>query len=97
MDPTVARIVLIVGRNQRELYTQMRERYGSVARVIRDRRYGERRRQGLPVGPDRPCRTRRGRERWTAEVLRRWEVLGYRLLYRPEGVQQAAAEKRSVE
>jgi len=89
------RIVLIVARNQRELYSRMLERYGSVARVILDRRYGERRRRALPVGLERRRRTRR--ERWTAEVLRRWEVVGYRLLYRPEGVQEDVTEKRPRE
>jgi len=95
MDPTVARIVLIVGRHQQDLYTQMHERYGNVARVIRDRRYGDRRGQVLPVGLERRRRTRR--EPWTAEVLRRWEVLGYRLLYRAEGVQADVTEKRPLE
>src|SRR5262249_59804720 len=74
MDPTVARIVLIVGRNQRELYTQMRERYGSVARVILDRRYGERRRQVLPVGLERRRRTRQANQSTHLLVIRRGEA-----------------------
>jgi hypothetical protein len=81
----VKRIILIVRRDERELCARMSERYGDVAVVILDRRRSERRRQRLPVEGDRRRRIRR--QPWTAEALRHWGRLGYRLLYRAEGVQ----------
>jgi hypothetical protein len=85
MSRAVKRIILIVRRDERELYARMSERYGDVAVVILDRRRSERRRQRLPTDRDRRRRIRR--QPWTTEALRHWSRLGYRLLYRGEGVQ----------
>lgn len=79
------RIILIVRRNERELYARMSERYRDVAVVILDRRVSDRRRQRLPVERDRRRRIRR--QPWTAEALLHWGRLGYRLLYRGEDAQ----------
>jgi hypothetical protein len=91
MSPAAQRIVLIVRRDQPELYARMRGRYGDVALVILDRRHPERRGQRLAVERDR----RRGdrRQPWTAETLKRWSLLGYRLLYRAEGAQMDPTTK----
>ena len=85
MSRPVLRIILIVRRDQSELYDLLREQYRDVARVILDRRHSERRRQCLAVERDRRRRDRR--QRWTAESLQHWSRLGYRLLYRAEGAQ----------
>jgi hypothetical protein len=85
MSRAAKRIILVVRRNQPDLYGLMRERYHDVALVILDRRRSERRRQRLPMDRDRRRRIRR--QPWTAEALRHWSRLGYRLLYRAEGVQ----------
>jgi hypothetical protein len=85
MSPPVQRIILVVRRDKPELYALMRERYRDVARVILDRRHSERRRQRLAVEQDRRRRNRR--QSWSTEALKRWSLLGYRLLYRAEGAQ----------
>jgi hypothetical protein len=85
MSRAAKRIILVVRRNQPDLYDLMRERYHDVALVILDRRHSERRRQRLTVERDRRHRDRR--QRWTAEAVRHWDRLGYRLLYRAEGAQ----------
>jgi hypothetical protein len=86
MSQATKRIILVVRRNQPELYGLMRERYHDVALVILDRRLSERRRQRLTVERDRRRRDRR--QRWTAEAVRDWDRLGYRLLYRADGAQR---------
>jgi hypothetical protein len=85
MSRAVKRIILIVRRDERELYARMTERYRDVAVVILDRRHSERRRQRLPVERDRRVQTRR--QPWTAEALRHWGHLGYRLFYRAGGAE----------
>jgi hypothetical protein len=85
MSRDVKRIIVIVRRDERELYARMSERYRDVAVVILDRRHSERRRQRVSVERDRRRRIRR--QPWTAEALQHWGRLGYRLLYRAEGAQ----------
>jgi hypothetical protein len=85
MSPSARRILLVVRRNEPEMYALMRERYRGVAFVILDRRHSERRRRQLPVEPD--LRRRDRRRPWTTEALKHFDRLGYRLLYRAEGVE----------
>jgi hypothetical protein len=80
-----ARIIVIVHRDQRELYVRMREQYGDVAFVTLDRREMERRCRRVPVGVERRLEDRR--EPWTAGEMERCRRLGYRLLYRAKGVE----------
>jgi hypothetical protein len=85
MSRHVKRILVVVRCDEAELYARMRERYGAVAHVVLDRRQAERRRQTVFRRVERRHRTRR--QSWTAEDLRRWLIVGYRLFYRAEGVQ----------
>jgi hypothetical protein len=80
-----ARIIVIVHRDQQELYARMRDQYGDVAFVILDRRKMERRCQRVPVRVERRLEDRR--EPWTAGEMERCRRLGYRLLYRAKGVE----------
>jgi hypothetical protein len=85
MSQPVSRILVIVRRDQQELYARMSAQYRDVALVILDRRRSERRLQRLPVERDRRERIRR--QPWSTEALQRWARLGYRLLYRAESIQ----------
>ncbi|MGH7263776.1 MAG: hypothetical protein ACREMB_02830 [Candidatus Rokuibacteriota bacterium] len=84
MSQPLQRIIVIVRRDQRELYARMRERYDEVAFVTLDRRRTERRRADVPVTLERRHGDRR--QPWTTSDTERWQRLGYRLLYRTAGV-----------
>jgi len=85
VNPSPARIIIIVHRDQQELYARMRDQYGDVAFVTLDRRETERRCRRMPVGVERRLEARR--EPWTAGEMERCRRLGYRLLYRAKGVE----------
>jgi hypothetical protein len=80
-----ARIIIVVHRDQQELYARMREQYGDVAFVTLDRREMERRCRRVSVSVERRLEDRRAP--WTAGEMERCRRLGYRLLYRAKGVE----------
>jgi hypothetical protein len=87
MDPASQlrkRLIVVVRRDQRELYARMRQQYGDAAFVTLDRRRADRRWTSQAVELDQ----RRGdrRQPWTRSDMDRWRRLGYRLLYRAMGV-----------
>lgn len=84
MSRAPERIIVIVHRDQRELYARMRERYGEVALVILDRRHTQRRQR---AGVERDRRRRDRRQPWSVQDMDRWRRLGYRLLYRSQGIE----------
>jgi hypothetical protein len=87
-----ARIIIIVHRDQQDLYARMRHQYGDIAFVTLDRRETERRCHRVPVGVERRLEDRR--EPWTAGEMERCRRLGYRLLYRAKGVEiEAGSDK----
>lgn len=90
MSPFRTRILIVVHRDQAELYARMRDQYADVAFVTLDRRESERR-----VEVERRVADRR--KPWTAEEVERFRRLGYRLFYRAEGSQMdpASDEPRS--
>jgi hypothetical protein len=87
MDPAsqpLKRLIIVVCRDQPELYARMRQQYSGVAFVTLDRRLTERRWTSQGVEPDRRGGDRR--QPWTRSDMDRWRRLGYRLLYRATGV-----------
>jgi hypothetical protein len=86
MSEPLNRLIVVVRRDQPELYARMRELYGDVAVVILDRRRAARRRPRVAGDDDRQRRGDR-RDPWTAADMKRWRVLGYRLIYRAKGIE----------
>ena len=87
MSRSPKRILVVVHRDQHELYLRMRERYGDTAFVTLDERHADRRRRNVPVEVDRRRASRR--RPWTTAETNRWTLLGYRLIYRTEVSGQA--------
>jgi hypothetical protein len=82
--PALARWLIIVRREQAELFRHLAERFADVAfvEIVLDRRHADRRRTASPVDEE-----RRRAERRTpppAPDREHWRVFGYRLVRRAE-------------
>ncbi len=82
-----SRWLFIVRRDRAALYSHLCQAFAGslVVEVIRDRRHGERRRNGVPVAVDQ----RRGDRRWpTLNPAEQdlWEHAGFRLVLRTQEI-----------
>ena len=76
--------LIIVRRDANHVYGEARARFGSLARVIIDRRETERRRVRVPIASDRRQADRR--QAPPSQEQARWQRFGHQVLYRPDGI-----------
>jgi hypothetical protein len=77
----MARLLIVVSRNEHDLYRNLRQDFARVPRVevLVDRRAGERRVESVPVPAD-----RRRRERRRLDIRSRLTLLGWEIVRLPD-------------
>jgi hypothetical protein len=86
------RWLIVVQRDKRDLYSNLRQSFEADGRVevILDRRQADRRAEGGPVGAER--RRQQRRKALTAREVDIWQNLGFRLYYQDEDMKVYEAE-----
>jgi hypothetical protein len=88
------RWLIILARDQKDLFTGLQRRFEGRALVVLDRRHEDRRRHDVPVAVERRVMQRRQPLTLPEEAL--WKDGGYRMLFRPEYFEVFVAEDGST-